>query len=848
MPIRKVGADKVALTSYYGKLFIRRSPKATNSFSRWIIGKLSSAGLNGDDKTITDIKFGKHSIPAKAVPRTYSAIMESITSFKSNGNLFFFDYEARMKQFGEAEVTKAEKDGFLVCGKAGNMLIVIDDKNILHTFDGTAYHEQGSLMRLIGGDWGTVPVDVVEVAVYGKAIPVILAMSLFYGLDGVIRRYKIKHRRVPTGQRATAEEGELKVRFKDESVMFDMTDPKTALLVSGMKPLSKYLSYYNATDLNKEGGVVAVLNDMDVKSHVINELKLIRQMFVDPITKEILEDMGEPTTIPELFIRAVELLMNDQHPDETDPKYQRLRGIERFSGTMYATLVNSIRDHRSRPSQKITGLEMPHNEVWRRITTDATVQLVEEANPVHALKEQESVTLAGEGGRSARTLVQRSRVFHKNDLGVISESSPDSAKVGVKSYMSPNAKLSSIRGTMETYEEGDSASTVLSSTSLIMPAAHHDDSKRIMLAAVQNSAVVPAEGYQSLPARTGYEAVVGSRVGKRFAFIAQKKGVIDKVGKSIVIKYNDGKTDGVEIGRRHGIKAGDLIPFDMVTDLEVGDKVEEGDVVAWHSGFFERDLFSPKNVTMKVGILTKIAVWESTDTLEDSSPISSALAKKLRTPITKRKTIIVELDKEVEDLVKVGDEISYDTILCNLKESGLSKIEETDKSLDILSALAELSPKAKFSGTVSKIEVFYVGEVDEMTESLKSIIATDNKRRAGLRRDLGTSVAPTGKLSKKTNIAGELLLPNTVAISIFIDTTLDSGIADKSVLGNQLKTTHNRVFESGTSKTEEGDDIDMFMGARSIQARVVDSVFVSGALNTTLIALSKKMIEAYRGG
>ena len=56
------------------------------------------------------------------------------------------------------------------------------------------------------------------------------------------------------------------------------------------------------------------------------------------------------------------------------------------------------------------------------------------------MKEKETVTFAGKGGRSAETMTKPSRVFHKND-GRYFEASPDNKSVGAIVYLTPNPRF-----------------------------------------------------------------------------------------------------------------------------------------------------------------------------------------------------------------------------------------------------------------------------------------------------------------------------------------------------------------------------------------------------------------------
>ncbi len=67
-------------------------------------------------------------------------------------------------------------------------------------------------------------------------------------------------------------------------------------------------------------------------------MDLIVDMFIDPITKEILTEMKEPTDFIGLLVRSAELLQTDWSPDETDMMHMRIKGYERMAGAVYTEL------------------------------------------------------------------------------------------------------------------------------------------------------------------------------------------------------------------------------------------------------------------------------------------------------------------------------------------------------------------------------------------------------------------------------------------------------------------------------------------------------------------------------
>ena len=329
-------------------------------------------------------------------------------------------------------------------------------------------------------------------------------------------------------------------------------------------------------------------------------------------------------------------------------------------------------------------------------------------------------------------------------------------------------------------------------------------------------------------------------------FIAKQDGKVVSVSDSFLnVEYADGTKQGYALGVKHGEVAGDIIPHMMTSDFKKDMTFKSGYVLAWNKGFFVRDPFNKYNVLYASGTQATVALMEGNDVLEDGSAISPRLAKKLTTSITKRKGIVIEYDQDVSELVKVGDVLTYDSTLCLIKEATTSGLENDDGALLALSKLSNKNPKAKINGVVSRVEVFYMGDYEEASDSLKALIETDNKRRLALAKTMGNKkTGRTGQVRKPVFIAGEKLTHGKVIISIYIDVVVEAGIGDKSSVANQLKTVHGRIM-NGVNETEDGVPIDIRFGSSSVMARIVYSVFIQGTMNKVFSTISKQLADEY---
>lgn len=850
MPIRKVSPSKVALTSYYSKLYVNRSEKQVNNYAGWLTNQIAAMGMDTENEKVTHLMLSNVFDSNNRTPRIYSTMAQRFRSFQVGKYEFFFDYAARHAQFGEEAVKAAEKGGSVVVGRHGETLLVVDEHDNLYAVEGESLRllgATGQLTELLGIQ-GKAPLEMIELKVFNKYVPVGMFLAHHMGLSNLLTLLKVTPRRVPAGERAGVTDEEFSIRFEDETWVFNRENRLAAQILAGIATFDKSTRNYPAHLFDKKDIYFNVLEQSGIGVRYLREMDLMVDLFVDPITEEILKEMGEPTDFIGLLVRASEMLLTDWSPDETDMKYMRIKGYERIAGAVYGELVKVLRLQRARGSATRAKIELPPYAVWQTIQQDPAVKLVEDCNPIHNLKEKEEITYSGVGGRSDRSMTGKTRVFHPNDMGVISEATKDSAAVAITTFLTADPNFTSLRGTTGEYKEGQLGPTsLLSSSALLAPAADRDDPKRVNFISIQQSAGTFARGYEPTPLRTGYEQIVAHRADDLYAYTAKGKGKVTAMsGKAVTITYEDGSSKSVELGRRFGVAAGTTYPHEVVCPLKVGDEVNEGDIVSYNSHYFQPDPLNPKQVLWKAGLLVKTAVMESVDTLEDSSAISERAAKLLETDITKVRDLIVPFDQTVHNLVQPGAEVDVESILCTIEDAVTAQNNLFDiDSLDTLRLLAANTPKAKFKGKVEKIEVFYHGELDDMSESLQELATESDRNRKRLSREMKTTYT-SGQVDDSMRVDARNLPFEHVVIRVYITGPMAAGVGDKGVFANQMKTIFGRVM-AGVNRTESGEDIDAIFGYQSISDRIVMSPEIIGTTNTLLKVMSKRVADVYRG-
>jgi len=863
MPIRKISFDKVALTSYYGKTFVSRSEKRVDNYGVWLRNSVMAKGMDPDDKTIEVIQPSNVFDSAYDAPRLYSTLAMGFREITFVGKFveanskpvsvtLYLDHVKLEKVYGDKFNSYSHgrsSQKFKPCGKTSDGRdVLIDQDDALYVVNSKGVYELLlPFEECIELDLNKKPVEFAVLKVQGKPIPVGVVLAYEMGLERLLRYLKVTPRRVMAGQRANVTEDEFSVVFSDETLVFNRDDRLAAMVFGGFNEYHRAIKSFNSHEFDRPGVYLNVLESAGLGARYLREIDLMYRMFIDPITKELLIGMNEPTDFRGLLIRSCKMLLIDQHPDELDPAYMRLRGYERMAGAVYTEIVRSIRGHAGRPGKAKAQIDLNPFAVWKTITQDPSIALVSDINPIENLKAQESVTYNGAGGRSSRSMVKRTRAYHPNDMGTISEATKDSSDTGINIYTSADPMFTSLRGTSRRFDlKNPDPSSLLSSSALVSPASDRDDGKRVNFVSIQHEHTVPCNGYRPALVRTGYEQVIAKRTGDMFAFAAKKDGkIVDVTENAVCVEYVDGERRYIEIGRRYGNSGGLTIPQEVVANVKIGQKVKEGDILTYNPGFFEKDPLCPGTVVWKTATLVKTALFESTDTLEDSSTISKRVAELLKTKTTKVRTIVVTFDQSVRKLIKVGDVVESEDILCIIEDAVTSRAGMFDEeSIEALRVLGAQTPMAKSKGVVERIEVFYHGEKEDMSETLRSIVNASDKELMRRSRELGKK-SFTGQVDESFRVEGEPLALDSMAIRIYITGDAPAGIGDKGVFCNQLKTVFGKVqpFEI---RTESGIIVDGIFGQKSIYDRIVTSPFVIGTTTTLLKVVAKKAVEIYR--
>ena len=851
LPIRKTAPDKVSLTSYYGKTFVTRGKRNADNYSYWLQTSVMASVLNPTNGVISEAVCDNVFDMSLKAPRIYSIISVVLKSCTIHNYDLLFDHKEVVSNYPPKLLSKLEVDGQIVIGRSKdfNILLVLDKNGILYSTNATNdLTPISSLEEFMGIDTINAPVEYSSASVFGKDIPVGVILGLELGLSKLMSLLNANPRRVEAGTRLKLVKDEYAISFSDESLVFDLNNKLASMILSGFNAYHKTLKLFSIQSFDKRGVYLNLLEANGLGVRFIREIDMANNMFVDPITRDILIEMKEPTTYRGLLFRASQMLLTDEHPQELDPAYMRIKGYERLSGAVYSEIIQSLRTHNASLGKSNATIQMNPYAVWKRISEDPAKLQSTEINPIASLKEVEAVTYGGVGGRSSLSMTKNTRGYHENDMGTISEATKDSADVAINIYTSANPNFTSLRGMSSRFDlKNPDTTTLLSTSVLLAPCSDRDDPRRAGFVSIQQEHAIACDGYHQFAVRTGYDSVLPHRTTDIYAHMAKKPGTVRQIKDTgIIVDYEDGSTGGFELGRLFGNSQGLTVAHHVVTPLKENEKFAVGEPIIYNDGFFEPDFFNSKQIVWKNAINTKTVLWESTQTLEDSSVISKELSSKLSTKITKVKDVLVTFEQAVSEMVKVGDSVVADSVLCIIEDAITANNKLfNEKSLQTLKSISAQTPRARVKGIVEKIEVFYHGDREDMSESLKELTAQSDKVLRSRFNSVGKETL-TGEVDSGFRIENNPLALDQLVVRFYITSNVGAFIGDKAVFANQLKSCVGEVIEQDVF-TESNEKVEAIFGYRSVEARIVNSPAMIGTTATLLGVVAKKAAALYRG-
>jgi hypothetical protein len=322
--------------------------------------------------------------------------------------------------------------------------------------------------------------DYAILKILNTVLPIGMVMTYRFGLKYILNYLKVKYKIIEGEElrtRASTKDipaSSVVIVFKDAKLVIPRTPAVPSMILAGLDKFD--LREFSITEMETKDVYYSLMEQLKLSTNYLKGVDSFFDLFLDPITIDVLRQMGEPTNVLDLLIRAVALLRTEDFEPSSSTKNSRIRSYERFSGILYNEIAQAVATHKYRALGAKASISINPLTVYKRILTDSLMENMNTINPLHDIKMQTLLSHLGDGGRTEQTFMINDRKFTEDSIGVISEATVDSGNVAVIVSSSMDPQLENLRG----QSAGVAADKVeptqlLSLTSLLFPGATYDD-------------------------------------------------------------------------------------------------------------------------------------------------------------------------------------------------------------------------------------------------------------------------------------------------------------------------------------------------------------------------------------
>jgi len=300
-------------------------------------------------------------------------------------------------------------------------------------------------------------------------IPLIIILSYELGLSNVLKKYNINYI-FEESQRKSSKPNMTAIKFKNGYLYFDNSHIKNTLLVEGLTIMTT--SEYNFEELDTKDPYIDLFLELYGSRNMGKGFHNTITLMVDPITKDVLEELKLPTDIFDILLYCNSLLTDSSFKELNDMSVHRIRSTEQINAYLYKILADAFKTYKDTlKSGNPIKMSVPKDILLKKVMESQTTDEYSALNPSLYIEKRASATYKGIGGSNLdNAFTENIRSFNKNMAGIFAISSPDSNKVGVVRQLSFNSKITNTRGFLDINKETTNQSTnIYGAAELISP-------------------------------------------------------------------------------------------------------------------------------------------------------------------------------------------------------------------------------------------------------------------------------------------------------------------------------------------------------------------------------------------
>jgi len=230
-------------------------------------------------------------------------------------------------------------------------------------------------------------------------IPIGLFIAFRVGITELLRRAEIKHyftdKKIKLG--IDEKDNENVVEFANGYLHYDVSPFTNALLMNYF--LEADTQSYNYELFDEKDVYLELFNNITGSRNISKGLNNFAELFVDPITEDVLKDLGLPTDFCDIMIYATRLLEDNSFIEENDMSNYRLRSNEIVNAYLYKIIADQYSIYRnSANSTNPVKVTVPRDKLLKELSQSPLIENSDFLNPALELERMSTATPKGLSG------------------------------------------------------------------------------------------------------------------------------------------------------------------------------------------------------------------------------------------------------------------------------------------------------------------------------------------------------------------------------------------------------------------------------------------------------------------
>ena len=830
-PIIKSAPDEVQIVTFYNKIFIKRHGQKMDIKSQSLMKILMS------DEGIKKYKvhIGNSMLRNKGqnTPLDFDVIARSMSDCQIGNVKYIFDAQKLIREVnairaknGDPEIQSIHNaNGMMIGYNVQTKEIVYKDGNTSVLDIIIAALPDEDKKKLQTQKFSGNKLMYATAKIFGNEIPLVFLMMYCVGLTETFRRAKVKYQIVDPGTDYDTF-NQAAIKLQDKWIIWERYPYSNSLIFNGIDYTK--LSDYTLAECDSKSTYVGMLSDFyrgKSLSDTAAAIDQFKDFMIDPVSAEVLRDMNMPTDFVDLLVVAALMLNSRTTQDATDMKNVRIRSNEIFAQFIYQDIVMAYIEYRKsimkkNPSKVAVNKNLIMNHIYGQSSKKMPAcQMIEDAsvlNPVLELEKQGAISFRGPSGiNMERAMNLQKRSYDPSMTGTIAVSTSPDANVGIQRQLTLDPGITSTRGYIKPQDEDTLADennvNLMSPAELLSPpGALHDDAHRTSMAYKQSKYMVLVDDASPVLVGNQVEKAVPYYMSREFVVTAKSNGkIIDKQGNLYIIEYDDGSHDSFSLDPKEqkNSAGGFYIETRYQTDVNVGDTIKEGQVLAWNPNAFTKNK-NDITASMNIGVLSKVAIFPNFDEYEDSAPITAKLAERLGTTIVNEESVVLKKTAFIQQIVKVGDHVEVGDPLITY-DNGTND----ENYADLLASLMNTFDEEILSSAIAKKGAEHGGEIvdirfysavsgEELSETLRPLVEGYWKKLTKRQKTLDKYANPTDPKNYK---CGELITEEAGPIETKFGKILGEQVGDGVLVRFFIR--HKDLVKKGDKVTEDSCEL-----------------------------------------